>query len=143
MDEIPPVERHIAFDLAKRGLWVAPVVILVAGLARGFDGALGAAAALAIVLANFAVAAVSVSWAAKYSPKATGGVALGGFVVRLGVILVAMILLRRSSVIDFPAFAITLLVAHLGLLTWESRHVSMSLGAPGLRPRPPVPHGEA
>lgn len=143
MDDIPPVERHIAFDLAKRGLWIAPAVVIVAGLVRGLDGAAGAAAGLGIVLANFVAAAVSVSWAAKHSPKAIGGVALGGFVVRLAVILGAMILLRRSSTIDFPAFAVTLLVAHLGLLTWESRFVSMSLGAPGLRPRPPVSHGEA
>jgi len=143
VDDIPPVERHIAFDLARRGFLVAPVVVAVAALARGAGGALGAALALAIVLANFVAAALSVGWAAKRSPKAAGGVALGGFVVRLGVILVAMLALRDWSAIDFPTFGVTLFVAHLGLVTWESRHVSMSLGAPGLRPRPPVPNGGA
>jgi len=143
VDDIPPVERNIAFDLARRGLVVAPVVVAAAALARGGDGAAAAALALGIVLANFVAAALSVGWAAKRSPKAAGGVALGGFVVRLGVILVAMLLVRDWSAIDFPTFGITLFAAHLGLLTWESRHVSMTLGAPGLRPRPPVPNGGA
>ncbi|MDZ4827323.1 MAG: ATP synthase subunit I [Actinomycetota bacterium] len=143
MDEIPSVERDIAFDLARRGLYIAPIVILVAGLIRGVDGAVSAALALAIVLGNFLIAALSMNWAAKSgSAGLIGGVAMGGVVVRLGIILGAMLLLKDASFIDFPTFAITLLGAHMGLLTWEARYVSMSLGAPGLRPSPPVPHGE-
>jgi hypothetical protein len=143
VDPTPAVERHIALDLARRGLWVAPVVVAVAAAVRGTDGAAGAAVGLGIVLANFLAAAASMTWAARRSPKVVGGVALGGFVVRLAVILVAMLALRDVPAIDFPTFSVVLVAAHLGLLTWESRHVSMSLGAPGLRPRPPVAHGGA
>ena len=53
MDAQPAVEREIALDIVKHGLMVAPVVVLVAGSIRGWDGAASAAIALGIVLVNF------------------------------------------------------------------------------------------
>jgi len=138
----PEVERDIALDLVKHGLLIAPVVILVAGLVSGWDGTASAAIALAIVCLNFTLAALSVGWAAKISPVMVGGVALGGYVIRLGLILVALVLLRHVSWIVLPWLGFTLVGAHLVLLFWEMRYVSLSLAAPGLRPRLPVPTGE-
>jgi len=138
VDPTPAVERDIAIDIVKRGLLVSPVVIAIAGLVRGVDGALSAAIALVIVLANFLVAALIVSWAAGISIKAAGIAAATGYVVRLGVIVLALFALRNVSWIDFPALGVTLVAAHLGLLTWEAKHVTLSLAAPGLRPKHPV-----
>jgi hypothetical protein len=138
VDPTPAVERDIAIDIVKRGLLVSPVVIAIAGLVRGVDGALSAAIALVIVLANFLVAALIVSWAAGISLKAAGIAAATGYVVRLGVIVLALFALRNVSWIDFPALGVTLVAAHLGLLTWEAKHVTLSLAAPGLRPKHPV-----
>jgi hypothetical protein len=138
----PQVERDIALDLVKHGLLIAPIVILVAGLVSGWDGTASAAIALGIVCLNFTLAALSVGWAAKISPVMVGGVALGGYVVRLGLILVALVLLRHVSWIVLPWLGFTLVGAHLVLLFWEMRYVSMSLAAPGLRPRLPIPTGE-
>jgi hypothetical protein len=138
----PQVERDIALDLVKHGLLLAPVVILVAGLVSGWDGTASAAIALGIVCLNFTLAALSVGWAAKISPVMVGGVALGGYVVRLGLILVALVLLRHVSWIVLPWLGFTLVGAHLALLFWEMRYVSMSLAAPGLRPQLPIPTGE-
>ena len=142
MEAQPQVERDIALDLVKHGLLIAPVVILVAGLVSGWDGTASAAIALGIVCLNFTLAALSVGWAAKISPVMVGGVALGGYVVRLGLILVALVLLRHVSWIVLPWLGFTLVGAHLALLFWEMRYVSMSLAAPGLRPRIPVPTGD-
>ncbi|HTK16508.1 MAG TPA: ATP synthase subunit I [Acidimicrobiia bacterium] len=142
MEAQPQVERDIALDLVKHGLLIAPVVILVAGLVSGWDGTASAAIALGIVCLNFTLAALSVGWAAKISPVMVGGVALGGYVVRLGLILVALVLLRHVSWIVLPWLGFTLVGAHLVLLFWEMRYVSMSLAAPGLRPRLPIPTGE-
>jgi hypothetical protein len=138
----PHVERDIALDIVKHGLLIAPVVILVAGLVSGWDGTASAAIALGIVCLNFTLAALSVGWAAKISPVMVGGVALGAYVVRLGLILVALVLLRHVSWIVLPWLGFTLVGAHLVLLFWEMRYVSMSLAAPGLRPRLPIPTGE-
>ncbi len=142
MEAQPQVERDIALDLVKHGLLLAPVVILVAGLVSGWDGTASAAIALGIVCLNFTLAALSVGWAAKISPVMVGGVALGGYVVRLGLILGALVLLRHVSWIVLPWLGFTLVGAHLVLLFWEMRYVSMSLAAPGLRPSLPVPTGE-
>ena len=142
MEAQPQVERDIALDIVKHGLLLAPVVILVAGLVSGWDGTASAAIALGIVCLNFTLAALSVGWAAKISPEMVGGVALGGYVVRLGLILGALVLLRHMSWIVLPWLGFTLVGAHLALLFWEMRYVSMSLAAPGLRPSLPVPTGE-
>ena len=83
---------------------IAPVVVLVAGLVDGWDGAASAAIALAIVSVNFRSPRAVMSWAAKISPAAVGGVAAGGYVVRLGLILVALVLLRNVDV-DLDAVA--------------------------------------
>jgi hypothetical protein len=138
VDTIPAVERDIALDLVKRGLLVSPVVVLVAGLIQGVEGAIGAALGLGIVLANVLAAAYLVTWAARRSPQAAGVAALSGYVVRLAVIVGALFLLRDASWLDFATLGITLVGAHIGLLTWEARHVTLSLAAPGLRPNRPA-----
>lgn len=142
MDAQPQVERDIALDLVKHGLLIAPVVVLVAGLVSGWDGTASAAIALGIVCLNFTLAALSVGWAAKISPVMVGGVALGGYVVRLALILIALVLLRHVSWIVLPWLGFTLVGAHLVLLAWETRYVSLQLAAPGLRPHTPIPTGE-
>jgi ATP synthase protein I len=134
MDATPAVERDIAIDMVKRGLVVSPVVVLVAGLLRGWDGAASAAIALAIVFANFLAAASIVSWAGTISTKAAGIAATVGYVVRLAVIVLVLFLFKNASWIDFPTLGITLVAAHVGLLTWEAKHVTLSLASPGLRP---------
>ena len=142
MDAPPPVERDIAFDMVKHGLMLAPVVILIAGLVSGWDGTASAAIAFGIVLVNFTLAALTVGWAAKISPVAVGGAALGGYVFRLALILVALVGLRHVSWIVLPWLGFTLVGAHLVLLAWETRYVSLQLAAPGLRPRGTIPTGE-
>jgi ATP synthase protein I len=134
VDATPAVERDIAVDMVKRGLLVSPAVVAVAGLVRGWDGAAAAAIALMIVFANFLAAAASVSWAATISNKAAAIAATIGYVVRLAVIVAVLFAFRNVSWIDFPTLGITLVAAHIGLLTWEAKHVTLSLAAPGLRP---------
>jgi hypothetical protein len=90
------------------------------------------------VFANFLAAALIVSRAAAISTKAAGIAATMGYVVRLAVILLALWAFHGVSWIDFKTLGITLVVAHLGLLTWEAKHISMSLAAPGLRPSRPA-----
>jgi hypothetical protein len=136
VDSTPAVERDIAIDMVKRGLLVSPAVVLIAGLVRGAEGALSAAIALAIVFANFLAAALIVSRAATISNKAAGIAATIGYVVRLAVIVGVLFVFRDVSWIDFPTLGITLVAAHLGLLAWEAKHVTLSLAAPGLRPVP-------
>ena len=108
MEATPQVERDIALDLVKHGLLIAPVILLVAGLVSGWEGVASAGIALAIVCINFTLAALSVGWAAKISPEMVGGVALVGYVIRLGLILGALVLLRHKPWISLPWLGFTL-----------------------------------
>jgi hypothetical protein len=128
---VAPVERRIAGDLARKGILAAPLVVLVAGLARGAGGAGSAALALAFLVANFFVSALSLEWAARRGPGTLGAVALGGFLVRMGVLV--GVTLSASALfewVDLPMFAITLFLGQVGLLLWELRSVSFSLALP-------------
>ncbi len=69
-----------------------------------------------------------------------GAVAVGGFLVRMLVVVGVIVLVKPY--VDLACLAIVLLVTHVGLLIWESRSMSISLAAPGLRPALPVTHRE-
>jgi hypothetical protein len=142
VDAQPAVEREIAVDLVRRGLLISPVVVLVGGLIGGWSGAASAAIGLGLVCLNFGMAAGSMSWAARISPTAVGGVAAGGFIVRMAIIVAALLLFRHVSWINFPVLGFTLVAGQVGLLFWETRHVSMTLAAPGLRPRGRIQAGD-
>jgi hypothetical protein len=142
VDAIPAVEREIGFDLARRGIFLAPVALLAGGLIAGVDGVVSVAIALGIVTVNFLAAAVSTSWAAKAGPQAIGLAAATSFVVRLGLILLALFLLKDASFVDLPVLGFALVLTHLALLAWETKHLSISLASPGLKPQPPAISGE-
>jgi hypothetical protein len=133
--EVPAVETEIALDMVKRVIPAAPVIVLVAGLLGGTSGAASAALAVAVVTMNFLLAAVSLSWAARVSPIALMATAFGGFLVRMSLLTGVILAVRHAPWINLPAFAITILATHLGLLFWETRYVGASLAFPGVKPK--------
>lgn len=132
--DAPAVESELAFDMLRRGVWLAPLVVLAAWGIWGGDGAASAGVAVGIVLVNLVMAAIALSWAARRSLTLLMGVALGGFAVRMGLVTVVLLLVRNEPWIDFVALGITVLVTHLGLLFWEMRYVSATLAYPALKP---------
>lgn len=129
------IESRIARDLVRHALWVAPVAIVGVGSWRGLDGALAIALAFALVIVNFLASAAILGWTARISPNALMAAALGSFVLRLGILFGIGLLLQDAGWLDLPVFVVTVLVAHLGLLFWETRSISLSLASPGLKPR--------
>lgn len=131
----PPVEREVAFDLLRRSVPVAPVVLLVAGLIWGLDGAASAGIALALVLLNLTSSALVLSWTARISLSLMMGAALFGYLLRLALVFAVVWLLKDQPWIELVPLGVTIVVAHLGLLIWETRYVSTTLAFPGLLPR--------
>lgn len=129
-----PPELEIARDLVRKGLPAAPVLIVVCGLIWQVNGALSAAYGVAIVLVNFVLAAALMAWAAKISPTALMAACLGGFLLRMAVVVAAVLLVKGAAWVSLPALLLTILVTHLGLLLWETKNVSASLAYPGLKP---------
>ena len=127
-------EREIARDLALRTLLIAPVMLAVGVIFWGWAGLWSSGYGLAIVAVNFLVGAAIIGRSAKISPAVMFGAVMFGFIARLGVITAAVLPIRNAEWFEVAPFAISLLVAHIGLLVWETRHVAASLAFPGLKP---------
>ncbi len=134
VDDLTATEGAIARDLTRRAIWVAPVFLLVGVLGWGLDGLLSSGLALVLVAVNFRLGAVIISRAAQISLNALYGAVLGGYVARLALMTAVVLTVKAVGLLATVPFAITLLITHLGLLAWESRHVAMTLAAPGLKP---------
>lgn len=135
--EGPAPEVDISLDMVKRGLVVAPVVIAVCAVIWGVDGAWSSAYAIALVLVNFALAAMLVAVTARISLGLMMGAVLFGYLVRLGLILVAVLAVRDAGWISLPALGATIIITHLGLLFWEMKFVALSLAHSGVKPSRP------
>jgi len=133
--DTPPVEKEIAFDIVKKAPIAAPFVIAGAAVFWGVHGAETAAVAVAVVCVNLVLAALSLAWAAKLGPTVLMGTALGGFLVRMGLVTVVCLAVRHQPWANLTALAVTILVTHLGLLAWETKYVSATLAYPGLAPK--------
>jgi hypothetical protein len=130
----PAPEVGVSKDMIKRGLLVAPLLIAVCAVIWGADGAWSSMYGIAIVLANFALAAALIAGAARISIGLMMGATLFGYLIRLGLIFLAVLLVKDASWISLPALGSTIIVTHLGLLFWEMKFVALSLAHPGLKP---------
>ena len=132
--EGPAPEVAVSTDMIKRGLIVAPLLIAVCGVIWGLDGVWSSAYGIAIVLANFALAAASIAMAARISLGLMMAATLFGYLIRLALIFLAVWLVKDAAWISFPALGSTIIITHLGLLFWELKYVALSLAHPGLKP---------
>lgn len=135
-DTGPAVEKEVARDLVLRGLKALPVAMLAGVVGWGYAGLASVAFAALLVLANFWASAAMLAWAARTSLSLLMGVSLFGFLLRIGAIIGAVLLVADQAWVAPVPLGATLLIAHLGLLLWEARFVSASLAFPGLKPGP-------
>ena len=130
----PPVERQVVTDMIRRSLPALPLLVVVAAVFWGRAGALSAAFAVGLVLVNFLLAATLLEWGARISVALFAVAAMGGFVLRLALITIAVLVVKDQSWVELVPLGFTLVITHLGLLIWEARHVSVSLAFPALKP---------
>lgn len=130
----PAPERQISLDIAKRGLMVAPVLIALCAALWGAKGASSALYGIGLIVVNFLLSAALMSYTARISLGLMMGAVLFGYLLRIGLIFLAVLLVKDAGWISRPALGLTIIVTHLGLLVWELRYVSASLAFPGLKP---------
>lgn len=128
------VELSVARDMARRAAIAAPVVLLLGFVGWGFVGLSSVAFGIAVVVVNFALSAWLLDTAAKISLAVVMAAALFGYLLRLGLITIAVLAVKDRPWIALIPLCLTLVVTHLGLLFWEMRHVSATLAFPGLKP---------
>lgn len=112
------IRRVLPFALPAIAVAYAAGALASAGAARS------AAIGVAVVVVNFAAHGLSLAWAAKISPTMLVGVGLGGFAVRLGTFIVALLLLERISWFSPVAFAAALVPSTVALLVFEAKVLS-------------------
>ncbi len=140
MDTTPAVtqdhENEIARDLARRALFATPVVLIVAGVAAGWPGVIGAALGLVVVGANFLLLARLMSTGAKAGPQATAFAAMLSYAVLIIVVTLLAVVVRGVIPDSLASFVLTIALVHLALLFLELPKLGLTPGAPGLKPRP-------
>ena len=133
--EGPAVERMIVRDMLRRG-WPGLLALVALGGFWGIDGVLSAGFGVGLAVGNAALAAALVSGAARVSLALLYAAALGGYLVRLGLLTVAVLAVVGQSWVEVVPLSAALVTAHLGLFIWEARFVSTQLAFPGLKPVP-------
>ena len=122
-----PIEAIIGKNIAKRSLFVAPVLALVFGILQGWPGVVAALVGVAIVVGNFLLGGWIMSRAARVSMSMYHAAALFGFLVRLGLITASMLIIANVTDLDRMALGISVVVSYMVLLSWEA--VAMVNGA--------------
>jgi hypothetical protein len=119
-------------ELIRRALPIAIAAIPIAflgGAIVGWEIGLSAAIGVVVVLTNFVAHGLSLSWAAKISLTVLYAVGLGGFVVRIGTIVVFMLALNKLSWFSQIAFASAVIPGTIALLVFEMKQLSGSMQA--------------
>lgn len=115
-------------ELARKVLRYVPLTLAVAfslGMLFGGAGA-GSSAAIgvAVVTANSTAGALSIAWAAGVSPAIVFAVAMGGFFLRMTVIVIVLVGLNRLSWFSPTSFALSVVPVTIALLAYEVRTLS-------------------
>ena len=120
----PEPERALIRRVSPFAVPAAVLAYVVGALFGGADAGWSAVIAVVLVYLNFVANALSISWAASVSPTLVSIVALGGYVVRLIIYTVALVLLNQLSWFSPVAFALALVPAIVGLLIFEAKALS-------------------
>lgn len=115
-------------ELARKVLRYVPLTLAVAfslGMLIGGAGA-GSSAAIgvAVVTANSVASALSIAWAAGVSAAVVFAVAMGGFFLRMTVIVIVLVGLNRLSWFSPTSFALSVVPVTIVLLAYEARSLS-------------------
>ncbi len=136
--EGPSPAYQVALDMLKRGVIAGPILVAIGAAIWGGPGAGAVAYALGLVLVNFWLSAAIIAATSRISLALLMGGVMFGFLLRLGLIFLAVWLVRDVGWVDMLALGIAIIVTHLGLLAWELKYVSASLAYPGLKPSKPA-----
>ena len=117
-------ERELMRRIVPFALPASAVAFAAGYLADGAGAAWSAVIAIALVTANFVANAGSLAWAASISPAMIAMVALGGFVLRLGIIVAVIVLLQQLAWFSLAAFLAALVPATVALLVVEMKLLS-------------------
>jgi hypothetical protein len=114
-------ERELVRRLLPLAVPTAALAAAVAAVLDGAGAAVSATVAIAAVAANLVVHAASLAWASRISAAAVMIVGLGGYLLRIAVFTLGLLLLDRLGWFSTIAFVAAFAPAMLALLVLEMR----------------------
>ncbi len=119
--ETRPVEAIIGRHIAKRAVWVLPVIVAIFWFVGGAASAAASFAGGVIVVVNFVLGGYLLATAARVSLSLYHAAALFGFFIRLGLITMTMLILVAIwPDIDRVAMGVSAVASYLTLLSLET-----------------------
>jgi hypothetical protein len=113
------IEVALALHACRPALFMAPVLALVFGVVRGPAAAWAAAVGVAIVAGNLLLSGGLLSLVVRRRPALLPAAALLGFVLRLALVTLTLVVLQRATGMDRLAAVVSAVVAYVVMLTWE------------------------
>jgi len=102
-DTGPAPEAALVRDIVRRGLIASPIFLGVSAAIWGVNGAYSCAYALAIVFANFGVAAALVAYTARISYALMMASMMFGYLARMALVAVAVFVVRNLEWVRIDA----------------------------------------
>jgi hypothetical protein len=121
---------HLPALLGMSAVLVAGAA-LVGGIARGGDGALGAAAGVALVVASYTFSTVVIAWADSINPRLVLPVGLGAYTTKFALFGLVMLAILNSGWAGILPMALGIVA---GVLGWTSTQIWWVV-------RSGIPHG--
>ena len=114
------IELQMVRRMIKRGLLLAPFLVLALGVWEGYDYAISGGVGIAMTIGNLWLSAVIIGGVAERSPQLLMPAALLTFALGLALLVLVAVGLRELDFIYFPVTGFVLIGAHLGLVLWEA-----------------------
>jgi hypothetical protein len=114
-------ERELIRRIWPFAIPVALLAFVVGALIDGSAAGWSAVVGIAVVFINFVAYGLSMAWAATISPVIVYAVGLGGYIVRLGLVVVLIVLLRELAWFSVVAFVAALIPTTIALLVVEMK----------------------
>lgn len=121
------IELAMVHRMIKRGLILAPMIVLAFALASDVSWGVSAAIGIALTLGNLWVAGRIIGGVAENAPQALLPAGMAAFAGGMLVLTGIAIGLKRIEYLEFAVTGITLVVLHVVLVSWEAANTFLKL----------------
>lgn len=135
------IELAMVHRMIKRGLMLAPAIVVALAIAGGLWWGVSAAIGIALTLANLWFAGRIIGGVAENSPMMLMPAALGSLMAGLLVLTLVAVGVKQVDQLSFPVTGITLLAVHVVVVSWEAATTLLKLPKPETSDSKELVHG--
>jgi hypothetical protein len=114
------IELQMVYRMVKKGLMVAPLIVLPFFIWGGVDAGISALIGIAMALVNLLLSARIIGGVAENKPGMLLPAAMIAFMLGLGILTAIAFGLEQLDFVTFKITGLVLIGTHLGLVLWEA-----------------------